>query len=191
MVFAVESNDSDLMPLSIFHMGSDSALAQLAGAVEYTDCFSAVGLDPNNGTKQFDGDVPVTPELRGIRSTPSLSSLPGPLLPGLEVPHEVLYMGQKELKCELMLNWIAWKRTDLKKTWKLALNNLRRLICPKPKLPTNHQTHHGALHQEPGWERASLKRECDDWKTLYLERGLTSSWKQPRQWEYIFDPYHP
>ena len=40
-------------------------IAQSAGAVEYIDCFSAT-----------DGEVPVMLELWGMRSTPSLPSLP-------------------------------------------------------------------------------------------------------------------
>ena len=112
-------------------------------------------------------------ELWGIRSTPSLPLLPGPLRPGVVVPDRVLSMGQIELKCVLMLNWITWNRTFwifklctyaklncLKWNFltlklylcltelfeieliicikmNLALNNLQRLICHKPKQPTN------------------------------------------------------
>ena len=59
-------------------------VAQSAGAVEYTDCFSAEGQEPPNecpgyDTKQFDGEVPAVLELWGIWSTPLLPSLPGPL----------------------------------------------------------------------------------------------------------------
>ena len=59
-------------------------IAQSAGAVEYTNCFSAEGQDPPNeypgyNSKQSDGEVPVMLKLWGIRSTPSLPSLPGPL----------------------------------------------------------------------------------------------------------------
>ena len=38
-------------------------------------------------------------------------AIPGPLWPGVEVPDKVLSMGQIELKCVLMLNWIVWNRT--------------------------------------------------------------------------------
>ena len=51
-----------------------SHIPQSAGAVEYTDCISADS--PNecpDDTKQY--------ELRGMMSTPSLPSLPGPLWP--------------------------------------------------------------------------------------------------------------
>ena len=41
------------------------------------------------------------------RSTPSLPSLPGLLLPGVVAPDRVLSMGRIELKCVLMLNLIA------------------------------------------------------------------------------------
>ena len=57
---------------------------QSAGAVEYTDCTSAEGLDPPNecpgyDTKQSDGEVPAVLEFWGMRSTPSLPLLPSPL----------------------------------------------------------------------------------------------------------------
>ena len=58
-------------------------IAQLAGAVEYTDCTSAEGQDPHPNecpgydTKQFDGEVPVMQQLWGMRNTPLLPSLPG------------------------------------------------------------------------------------------------------------------
>ncbi len=58
--------------------------AQSAGAVEYTDCFSTSVLIYD--LKQSDGEVPVMLELWGIRSTPLLPSLPGPLWPGVVTP---------------------------------------------------------------------------------------------------------
>ena len=78
-------------------------IAQSAGVVKYTDCFSAEGLDPSlhneyprYDTKQSDGEVPVILELLGIRSTPSLLSLPGPLWSGVVAPESVPSMGQIE-----------------------------------------------------------------------------------------------
>ena len=62
-------------------------------------------------TKQTDGEGPVMLELWGMRSTPSLPSLPGPLWPGVVAPDRVLSMGQIELSCILMLNWIVRNRT--------------------------------------------------------------------------------
>ena len=59
-------------------------------------------------------------ELWGTQSTPSLLSLPGQLWPGVVAPDRALSMGQKELICVLMLNWIAWKRIVL--TCKLCTN---------------------------------------------------------------------
>ena len=57
-------------------------IAQLAGAVEYTDCFSAEGVRtpspnkcPGYDTKQSDGKVPVMLELWRMQSTPSLPLL--------------------------------------------------------------------------------------------------------------------
>ena len=64
-------------------------VAQSAGAVEYIDCFSAEGQDPlpnecpRYDTKQSDSEVPVMLELWGMRSNPSMPSLPGPLWPGV------------------------------------------------------------------------------------------------------------
>ena len=60
-------------------------------AVEYTDCFSAEGVRPPqwvswHDSKQSDGEVPMMLKLWGLRSTPSLSSLPGPLWPGMVAP---------------------------------------------------------------------------------------------------------
>ena len=66
---------------------------------------------PGYDTKQFDGEVPVMLELWGMQSTPSLPSLPGPLRPRVLAPDRVLSIGQIELNCVLMLNWIVWNRT--------------------------------------------------------------------------------
>ena len=102
------------------HFLSRIVIAQSAGAVEYTDCFSAgVGkILPRNDcprydTKQSDGEAPVMLELWGMKSTPSLLSLSGQLWSGVVAPGRVLFMGQIELKCGSMLNWIAWNKTVL------------------------------------------------------------------------------
>ena len=42
------------------------------------------------------------------------------------------------LNCQLMQNWIVWNRTIFIKM-NLALNNLQRLICKNPKIPTIHE----------------------------------------------------
>ena len=55
---------------------------------------------PGYDTKQSDGKVPV------MRSTPSLSSLPGPLWSGVVAPDRVLSMSQIELNCVLKLNYL-------------------------------------------------------------------------------------
>ena len=95
----------------------NSVYAQSAGAVEYTDCFSANGVKTHPrrvsgyDTKQSEDEVSVMLELWGTRSIPSLTSLPGPLW--LREVVRGLSMDQIELKCALMLNWIAWKRTVL------------------------------------------------------------------------------
>ena len=54
--------------------------------------------------KLSDGEVPVTLELWGMRSTPSLPSLPGPLWTGMVVPDRILFMSQIELF--EYLNWV-------------------------------------------------------------------------------------
>ena len=84
-------------------------VTQSAGAVEYTDCTSAEGRHlsnecPGYETKQSDGEVPVMLELWGMRSTPSLPSLPGPLWSGMVAPDRALSMDQIELNCILILN---------------------------------------------------------------------------------------
>ena len=47
---------------------------------------------PGNGTKQYDGEVPVMLEFGEMWSTPSLLSLPGPLWFGVVAPDWVLSM---------------------------------------------------------------------------------------------------
>ena len=79
-------------------------LAQLAGAVEYTDCISVEGNPPSNKCsvyeiKQSDGETQVMLEIWAMESTLSLSSLPVPLWPGVVAPDKVLSMGQIELNC--------------------------------------------------------------------------------------------
>ena len=91
-------------------------------------------------TKRSDGKVPVMLELCGMRRTPSIPSLPGPLWPRVVALDRVLSMGQIDrthktaylcltellkieqlwhLNCVLMLNWIVWNGTAL--TLKLYL----------------------------------------------------------------------
>ena len=72
---------------------------------------------PRYDTNKFDDDVRVMLELWKMQSTPSLPSLPGLLWPGVVAPNRVLPMGQIELSCLLLLNWIAWNRNIL--TFKL------------------------------------------------------------------------
>ena len=68
---------------------------------------------PRYDTKQSDGEDPVMLEHWRMRRTPSLTSLPGPLCPGVVAPDRVLFMGQIDLNCELMLNWIVRNSTVL------------------------------------------------------------------------------
>ena len=92
---------------------------------------------PDYDTKQSDSEVPVILELWGMRCTPLLPSLPGPIWPVVVAPDRVLSMGQIEIKCILMLkmeleielfwylncvrmvNWTAQKRPVL--TCKLCM----------------------------------------------------------------------
>ena len=91
----------------------------MAAAVEYTDCISAEekGYPPNgcpgHDTKQSDTEAPEMLELYGMQGTPSLPSLPGQLCPGVVSPDRVLAMGQMELNCVFMFNWIARNRSVL------------------------------------------------------------------------------
>ena len=48
---------------------------------------------PGYDTKQSDGEVPAVLELWGMRSTPSLPSLLGPLWPGVVAPDRAPSMG--------------------------------------------------------------------------------------------------
>ena len=50
-------------------------------------------------------------DLWGMQSTPSMPLLPDPLWAGMVAPDKVLSMGQIELNCLLMLNWIVCNRT--------------------------------------------------------------------------------
>ena len=74
---------------------------------------STAPLCPGYGTKQSDGEVPVMLELWEMRSSPLLPSLPDLLWIGLVAPDRVLSMGQIELNCVPILNWIARNRTVL------------------------------------------------------------------------------
>ena len=81
---------------------------------------------PEYDTKQSDSEALVMLELWGMRSTLSLPSLPGLLGPGVVAPNRALSMGQMELNCALMLNWISWKRNIL--TFKIAYSWKAELI---------------------------------------------------------------
>ena len=59
---------------------------------------------PRYDIKQSDGEVPVMLDLWGMRSTPSLPSLPGPLWLEVVAPGRVLSTRQVELNCVIMIN---------------------------------------------------------------------------------------
>ena len=54
---------------------------------------------PGYDTKQSDGEVPAMLELWGMRSTPSLPSLPGPLWPGVVAPDKGPIYGLNRTTC--------------------------------------------------------------------------------------------
>ena len=61
----------------------------------------------------------------GMQSTPSFLSLPGPFWPGVVAPDRGLSMGEIELNCILMLNWIVWNRTVLDiENWIVWIRNV-------------------------------------------------------------------
>ena len=62
---------------------------------------------------QSDSEVSVMLSLWEMRSTPLLPSLPGSLRFKVVAPDMVLSMGEIELNCVLMLNWIAWNKSVL------------------------------------------------------------------------------
>ena len=85
----------------------------MAGAVEYTHCFSAEKLRPPPNecpryeAKQSDGEVPVMLKLWERLSTPLLPLLLVPLWSRVVAADRTLSIGQIALNCVLMLNWIV------------------------------------------------------------------------------------
>ena len=59
---------------------------------------------PEYDTEGSDGEAPVMLVLWGMRRTPSLPLLPGPLWPGMVAPDRALYMGYIELHTDAKLN---------------------------------------------------------------------------------------
>ena len=70
----------------------------LTASLQKTSPTSVLYMTLNNG------EVPVMLEVWGMRSTPLLPLLPGPLWPGVVALDRVLSMGQIELNSVLMLN---------------------------------------------------------------------------------------
>ena len=62
-------------------------------------------------TKKSDGEVQVMLEFWGMRNTPSLPLILGPLWLRVVAPDKVLSMVQIELSCVLTLNWVVRNRT--------------------------------------------------------------------------------
>ena len=68
---------------------------------------------PGDDTKQFVGEAPVMTDHWRMQNSPSLPLLPGSLWSRVVAPDRALSMGQIELNCTLMINWIAWNRIVL------------------------------------------------------------------------------
>ena len=75
------------------------------------------------GTKQSDLEVPVILEFWGIRSTPSMPSLPSPLWPRVVASNRVLFMGQIDLNSNLILKLIVWNISEIESVY-LCLTEL-------------------------------------------------------------------
>ena len=95
---------------------SPRLLQSECGAIEYTNCISAYGYDspnecPGYDNQQSDGEASVMQKLWEMQSTPLLLSPPGPLWSGMTALDRVLSIGQIEVNCVLMLNWVVWNRT--------------------------------------------------------------------------------
>ena len=92
----------------------------------------------SDDTKLSDGEVPVMLEFWRMGSTPSLPSHPDPIWTGMVAPDWVLFIGQIELNCVHILNWIIWHLTVCKQKlyWtelfkiNLVLNDLKSVDMP-------------------------------------------------------------
>ena len=84
---------------------------------------------PDYDIKQSNGEVPLMVKIWGLLSTPLLPLLPGPFWPGVVGHERVISMGQTELNCVRMLNWIAWNKTALA----FKLRTYAELKCLKRK----------------------------------------------------------
>ena len=85
-------------------------------SVEYTDCFNECLVYDN---KQSDVKISVILKVWKMQNTHSLPSFLCPFCPWVIAHEKALCLGQIELNCVLILNWIAWKRTAL--TFKLRI----------------------------------------------------------------------
>ena len=96
---------------------------------------------PVYDSKQSDSEVPVVRELSGMRITPSLPSLPGPLCLSVIALDRVISIDQIELYVYLCQTELLEMKLIIYIKMDLALNNLQRLNCPKTQ-PNNQPTHH-------------------------------------------------
>ena len=112
-----DDDDDDILP--------QWRLIQSTGAAEDTDCISETNVlyitineCPVYDKIHSNGEVPVMLDLWEMGSTLSLPLFRGPVRPRVATRNRVLSMGQIELICVFMLNWIAWNRTII--TFKLG-----------------------------------------------------------------------
>ena len=113
--------------MHIFVFTKPFHLAQSAGPLQRCKTPPPTNEYPGYDNEQSDAEVPPMLELWEMRSTPSLPSLPDPLWLGVVALDRVLSMGQIELNCVLILNWITWNITVL--TFKLC--TYAKLDCLK------------------------------------------------------------
>ena len=72
--------------------------------------------------------------LWGMQNTPSIPSLPGPLLSRVVAPDRVWYMAQIELNCVLWLTELFEVELFICRKMDLALHYLQWLMCHKTQL---------------------------------------------------------
>ena len=119
-----------------------------------------------------------------MRSISLLPSLSGPQWPGVVAHDRVLPMGQIELSCVLMLNWIVWNRTVSLYKMELALNNLQCLICHKNQL-TNQPIRVNRIDyilMNKKWINSEL--DCEAYSSLNVSLSIKKLSRQRYIWAY-------
>ena len=128
--------------------------------------------------------------LWGRQITPSLTSHPGLLWPGVVAPERVLSMGQIEQNCVLMLNWIVWNRTVL--AFKLRTYAKRRWYSDSGKYtqPSQNTTEYFGTSRRRHWPPCQCTQNwihvlysnrqhfLTRWKLSETGRQIHLPWKQ-------------